>query len=206
MLYYKTIESGTLQLLKELQSNPALQDMRLVGGTGLALQLGHRKSIDLDLFGLINEPSEDLRDSLMAGHSFQIIKESANIHIYLIDGVKVDLVNYSYQWIDSPLQDNGITIASINDIAAMKITAIIGRGTKKDFIDLYFILKHLSLTEILRLYMQKYPEGSVFLAIKSLSFFEDAEADPMPLMYEDVSWDQIKESILQTIEEYCRHQ
>lgn len=206
MLHYKTIESGTLQLLKELQSNPVLQDMRLVGGTGLALQLGHRKSIDLDLFGLINVPSEDLRESLMTGHSFQVIKESANIHIYLIDGVKVDLVNYSYQWIDSPLQDNGITIASINDIAAMKITAIIGRGTKKDFIDLYYILKHLSLSEILDLYMQKYPEGSVFMAIKSLSFFEDAEADPMPLMYEDVSWDQIKESILQTIEEYCRHQ
>lgn len=206
MLHYKTIESGTLQLLKELQSNPVLQGMRLVGGTGLALQLGHRKSIDLDLFGLINVPSEDLRESLMAGHSFQIIKESTNIHIYLIDGVKVDLVNYSYQWLDKSLQDNGITIASINDIAAMKITAIIGRGTKKDFIDLYFILKHLSLSEILNLYMQKYPEGSVFMAIKSLSFFDDAEADPMPLMYEDVSWNQIKDSILQTMEEYCHHQ
>ena len=135
-----------------------------------------------------------------------IIKESTNIHIYLIDGVKVDLVNYSYQWLDRPLHDNGITIASINDIAAMKVTAIIGRGTKKDFIDLYFILKHLSLSEILNLYIKKYPEGSVFMAIKSLSFFEDAEADPMPLMYEDVSWNQIKDSILQTIEEYCHLQ
>lgn len=195
MLQYKTIEPGTLQLLKDLQSIPLLQATRLVGGTALALQLGHRKSVDLDLFGTVQLTSEEIRDVLSENHSITIVKESKNINIYLIDGIKVDIVNYRYPWIDASVQDDGCTLAGIKDIAAMKIAAIIGRGTKKDFIDLYFLLKHFSLQEILLLYMQKYPDGSTFIAMKSLVYFEDAEADPMPVMYEDVSWAAVKVGI-----------
>lgn len=195
MLQYKTIEPGTLQLLKDLHSIPLLQATRLVGGTALALQLGHRKSVDLDLFGTVQLTSEEIRDVLSENHSITIVKESKNINIYLIDGIKVDIVNYRYPWIDASVQDDGCTLAGIKDIAAMKIAAIIGRGTKKDFIDLYFLLKHFSLQEILLLYMQKYPDGSTFIAMKSLVYFEDAEADPMPVMYEDVSWAAVKAGI-----------
>ena len=78
----------------------------------------------------------------------------------------------------------------------MKISAIINRGTKKDFIDLHFLLKEMTLDQILNLYYQKYPDGSRFIAIKSLTYFEDAESDPMPYMFNDVTWDDIKESII----------
>lgn len=199
MLQYQTIYPATLQLLKDLQSLELLKECRLVGGTALALQLGHRRSVDLDFFGTIPETSDEIQDILREHHKVSIVKESKNIHIYLIDGVKVDLVNYKYDWIDTPIEENGIRLAGVKDIAAMKVAAIIGRGTKKDFIDLYFLLKQFSLKEILELYLQKYPDGSLFIALKSLSYFEDADADPMPVMFEDIEWTDVKSFIRETI-------
>ena len=200
MLQYKTIEPGTLQLLKSLQALPLLQGLRLVGGTALALQLGHRKSVDLDLFGDFSEEGIEIRDTLEEQFSVSVIKESKNIKIYQVDGIKVDLVNYSrYPWIDNPIEEDGITLAGIKDIAAMKVAAIIGRGTKKDFIDMNRLLQIYSLKEILDMYMQKYPDGSLFIAMKSLSYFEDAESDPMPFMFDEIDWGVVKASIREAI-------
>ena len=199
MLQYQTIEPGTLQLLKQLQDLPILKESRLVGGTALALQLGHRKSVDLDLFGTIDAVSEELREYLSDAHLITVLKESRNINIYLVDGVKVDIVNYKYGWIDQPKIEESITLAGIKDIAAMKIAAVVGRGTKKDFIDIYFLLRQYSLQEILQLYMQKYPDGSLFIAMKSLTYFEDAEPEPMPVMFENVNWEDVKVRIRQEV-------
>ena len=195
MLFYETIDPGTLQLLKQLQANPLFQGERLVGGTALALQLGHRRSVDLDLFGNAPIDSAIIRDVLSDDHRLSIIKESRNIDIYLVDGVKVDFVHYRYGWIDEAVQEDGIILAGIKDIAAMKIAAIVGRGTKKDFIDLFFLLRRFTLKEILDLYMQKFPDGSLFIAMKSLSYFEDAEPDPMPRMFEPVNWADVKDTV-----------
>ena len=199
MFQYQTIEPGTLQLLKQLQELPLLKASRLVGGTALALQLGHRKSVDLDLFGAIDAGSEELLDALSDAHSLTVVKESRNINIYLIDGIKVDIVNYKYEWIDKPVEEEAIILAGIKDIAAMKIAAVVGRGTKKDFIDLYFLLRQYSLKEILQLYLQKYPDGSLFIAMKSLTYFEDAETEPMPFMFENVNWEDVKARIRQEV-------
>ena len=199
MFQYQTIEPGTLQLLKQLQELPLLKGSRLVGGTALALQLGHRKSVDLDLFGGIDASSEEIREALSMSHSITVVKESRNINIYLIDGIKVDFVNYKYAWIDKAVEEDTIILAGIKDIAAMKIAAVVGRGTKKDFIDLYFLLRQYSLQEILQLYLQKYPDGSLFIALKSLSYFEDAEPDPMPVMFEKVNWEDVKARIKQAV-------
>ena len=202
MLQYQTIDPATLQLLRDLQSLELLKGCRLVGGTALALQLGHRKSVDLDLFGTFQETSDEILDVLQENHSVTIVKESKNIHIYVIDGVKVDIVNYQYGWIDSPIVEGDIYLAGIKDIAAMKVAAIIGRGTKKDFIDLYFLLKQYSLKDILVFYLQKYPDGSSFIALKSMSYFEDAETDPKPFMFEDVDWDTIKATIREALRQF----
>ena len=163
------------------------------------MQLGHRKSVDLDLFGGIDASSEEIREALSMSHSITVVKESRNINIYLIDGIKVDFVNYKYAWIDKAVEEDTIILAGIKDIAAMKIAAVVGRGTKKDFIDLYFLLRQYSLQEILQLYLQKYPDGSLFIALKSLSFFEDAEPDPMPVMFEKVKWEDVKARIKQAV-------
>ncbi|RHI07230.1 hypothetical protein DW182_13610 [Bacteroides sp. AM16-24] len=199
MLCLSTIEPSTLELLKKLQQLPELRDTRLVGGTALALQLGHRKSIDLDFFGTINCDTQELVDAIKSVATLTILKESPHIHIYLIDGIKVDIVNYKYPWLDEVVLKQGIRMASFKDIAAMKITAVVGRGTKKDFIDIAFLLCHFSLDEILSFYSLKYNDGSIFMAMKSLAYFDDAENEPMPDMFVNQSWEQIKEYILSKI-------
>ena len=199
MLHLETIEPKTLELLRRLQSLSIFEHSRLVGGTALALQLGHRKSIDLDMFGSIEATSGEIQDACRNAGELEISKTSKNINIYWLDGIKVDCVNYPYEWLEECKILDGLRLASVNDIAAMKISAIINRGTKKDFIDLHFLLKEMSLNQILDLYDKKYPDGSRFIAIKSLTYFEDAESDPMPYMFNDVTWDDVKGSIISEI-------
>jgi hypothetical protein len=202
MLHYETISPSTLGLLTSIQSIPFLHDTCLVGGTALALQMGHRKSIDLDIFGSVSASSAEIRQSLSAKHDVQVLKESENIDIYLVDGVKVDFVNYSYGLVRPVVVQDNLRLASIEDIAAIKISAVIGRGTKKDFVDLFFLLKRYSLKEILELYSAKYPDGTLFIALKSLTYFEDAESDPMPEMLESVNWAEIKETVSFAVRSY----
>lgn len=199
MLHLETIEPKTLELLRRLQSLPIFEHSRLVGGTALALQLGHRKSIDLDMFGIIDSSPEEILEACKEAGELEISKTSRNINIYWVDGIKVDCVNYPYEWLDESRVLDGIRLASVNDIAAMKISAIINRGTKKDFIDLHFLLKEMSLNKVLDLYDQKYPDGSRFIAIKSLTYFEDAESDPMPYMLSDITWEEVKVSIIDEV-------
>jgi len=135
MLHGETVLARTLDLLKELQSVPELADLRLVGGTALALQLGHRTSVDLDLFGRF-DPSKSFREMLMArGHVVEGA-ENGEVQSLTVDGVKVDLVNYPYAWISSPIESEGVTLAGLDDIVAMKLSAVANRGKKKDFIDI----------------------------------------------------------------------
>lgn len=199
MLSYKTVEPHTLELLKKLSERDFLSEARLVGGTALALQYGHRMSVDLDFFGNINKDTFNLKEELKYIGTLSVLKESQNINVYLLDGIKVDFINYSYQWIDKAIKDGVITLASPKDIAAMKVNAIEGRGSKKDFIDLYFLLQHFSLQDILGFYKKKYPEYSIFRALMSMTYFEDAENQIMPKMFVDVTWKEIKDFLKQTI-------
>ena len=153
----------------------------------------------LDLFGTIEADSLEIRETLEESHTVSVVKESKNIHIYLVDGVKVDFVNYRYSWIDEAVIDSDITLASVKDIAAMKIAAVIGRGTKKDFIDIDILLRSFTLQELLELYLQKYPDGTLFIAMKSLTYFEDAESDPMPFMFEETDWEDVKTRIREAV-------
>lgn len=134
--------------------------------------------------------------------SLSVIKESPNINIYTVDGVKIDFVNYTYAWIDKPVYENDIRLASMRDIAAMKINAIEGRGTKKDFIDIYFLLQHFSLKQILDFYSRKYPDNSIFRALISLTYFEDAELQNSPEMCIPVVWEVMKEAIRKEVKLY----
>jgi hypothetical protein len=200
MLYFKTIDTGTLELLKKLQSLPFLKDTRLVGGTGLALQLGHRKSVDLEFFGVISSDEYEVSKQLSSTGKTRLLQKTENIKIWTIDGIKVEIVNYHYEWLDAAVIETGIVLADIKDIAAMKLGAITGRGTKKDFIDLYFLLNKYSLRELLDFYRMKYPEGAEFLVLKSLSWFDDAENDEEPLMLKSVSWEVVKSTIRKALE------
>lgn len=195
MLHYETINTQTLELLKQLQSIPEFSELRLVGGTSLALQAGHRKSVDIDLFGLLTADNITISKRLNNLGDYTILKQTENIHIFLINTIKVDIVNYPYKWIENPVVQDHIILADKKDIAALKLAAITGRGSKKDFIDIYFLLKEFSLHEMLKFYDKKYPDGSKFLVLKSLLYFNDAEMEVSPEMLTKVSWEEIKETI-----------
>lgn len=199
MLSYKTVEPHTLELLKRLTQEDLLSEARLVGGTSLALQYGHRMSVDLDFFGNIEEDNTTIQEMLSDIGTLSVLKESKHIKIYLINGIKVDFVHYKYAWISPAIEKDGLRLASPQDIAAMKINAIEGRGTKKDFIDMYFLLQHYSLEDILTFYAKKYPEHSQFRALMSLSYFEDAEEQLMPKMFSDIGWEEMKRFILDRV-------
>jgi len=204
MLHYKTIEPRTLGILKKIQQNTEFSQLKLVGGTALALQIGHRKSIDLYFFGIIETDNIILIRELEKIGKTTIIKNSRNIKIFIVNNVKVDFVNYHYKWLVKPRLEDGLLLASVEDIAAMKISAISGRGTKKDFIDLYFLLKYYTLKEILEFYIQKFPEGSIFLVLKSLGYFDDAEENEQPEMIIPTKWNVVKDFISQTLENYIK--
>ena len=204
MLYYKTIEPNTLGILKKIQQIEELSNVRLVGGTALALQIGHRKSIDIDLFGTINADNIAVSQELKKIGKLTVIQNTKNINIYLISNIKVDIVNYPYSWLENAKLEDNILLADIKDIAAMKISAITGRGTKKDFVDLYFLLKHYTLKEILNFYMQKYDDASMFMALRSLAYFDDANENEQPEMIIPANWDEVKKFIENTLENYIK--
>jgi hypothetical protein len=206
MLHYEAVDTKTLELLKDLLSLDLFSDLRLVGGTSLALQIGHRKSIDLDLFGNINADNLEINKALSRIGNITQLKDSKNIHIYLINGLKVDIVNYTYPWLQGLMQENAFRLAKSQDIAAMKLSAITGRGTKKDFIDLYFLLKEWTLTQMLQFYLNKFHDGSLFMVMKSLVYFEDAETDTMPDMLIPVNWKEVKKTIKAAHKDYAKKQ
>ena len=203
MLSIQTVYPNTLELLKSLASQPELAQTRLVGGTALALQYGHRQSIDLDFFGILPEDKEELVEMTKRVGNVLVTNRSKMILQTVINQIKVDFVDYSrYEWIDEPVMGDGFVLASDKDIAAMKVNAIIGRGTRKDFIDLYVLLQHYSLLEIMAFYKQKYPEFSEYRALLSMTYFEDAEMQDMPKMFIDTSWDTMKSTIIEAVKVY----
>ena len=205
MLSYRTIVPHILELLKKLCQEPYLMDCRLVGGTALALQYGHRTSVDLDFFGSFGNEEDKLFTVLQPYAEVRRVKDSSNIKIFFMDDVKVDFVNYSiYPWIDDAVVEDGLRLASPKDIAAMKINAIEGRGSKKDFIDIYSLLQHYSLDELLKFYSQKYPNYSIYRALMSLTYFADADPKDTPTLFMDATWDEMKTFIKQKVVEYER--
>ena len=194
MLHIETIEAGTLDLLKKVQSMPSASELRLVGGTALALHLGHRKSVDLDFFGSFN-PEFSFRSAfLAAGHSVDG-SENGTVQTLKVSGVKPDFVNYPYEWLQESACLDGLMLAGPKDIAAMKLSAVANRGRKKGFVDMAFLLGVFSLTDIFGFYMDKFKVSEFSFALRGLTYFDDAEADPMPEMLVPMKWPQAKREI-----------
>ena len=171
MLHYETIDAKTLELLKKILKVDLFKNLRLVGGTALALQIGHRKSIDLGFFGLLKTDEYAIRNELNQLGKVKLIQKTENISVFTIDGIKVDIVNYNYPWLADIVANDHLRLADKKDIAAMKLAAITGRGTRKDFIDLYFLLQVYSFSQILEFYKQKYHDGSVFFSFEKSVVF-----------------------------------
>lgn len=198
MLYTETVEPGTLGLLKRLMADIILESFVLVGGTALSLQLGHRKSIDLDLFSLIDFNSSEILSHLEEKNNNPVViqqfKQTLTVEI---EGIKLDFLHFRYPFTYNILNIDGIRMADIRDIACMKVDAIVGRGRKKDFYDLFYLLKRFSLEEIINWYQRMYNHSSLFHVYKSLTWFEDADMDAeLNTIDQNYSWEKVKSAIL----------
>ncbi len=197
MLRLESVEPSTLELLRSIQRQPEMADVRLVGGTALAMQFGHRISVDLDLFGewdrsvVLDEIFSRIGRVVRTGGA-----QDSKLQFFEVNGVKVDCVAYDrYPWLEEPISEEGVRIAGIADIAAMKVNAIVNRGTRKDFIDMAWILRIHSLDVVMDWFLKKYEGSNVALAVRSLVYFADAEVEPMPQMLQPFDWEEAKDEI-----------
>ena len=209
MLRYSAVDKRTLELLKSLMQQDFLADFNLVGGTALALQIGHRISVDLDLFTDKNfEPSE-IKIQLEQHYQLcDVIENKGGLNQYIVypdnsnNLIKVDIVKYSYKLLNPPIEIDGIRLLSKADIIPMKLAALANRGAKKDFYDIYFLLLEYTLEEMISLFEKKFSNYNKFYLIKSLTYFEDAETDIDPKCIKKRSWDEIKQFIQIKVKEY----
>lgn len=205
MLHYQTVAPATLDLLKKISSQPAFSDHRLVGGTSLALQYGHRLSIDLDFFSALPIDPEEIYFNVQSFGKVEIASRSKYINSFFINDVKVDFVSLPYSWIDDAIVEDSIRLASIKDIAAMKLSAITNRGSKKDFIDLALLMDEIGLPQMMACYHAKYPDGMEMMVLRSLVYFEDADVEPDPVMLIPYNWMHIKGRILDETKKYLKN-
>ncbi|AMR33866.1 hypothetical protein A0256_21690 [Mucilaginibacter sp. PAMC 26640] len=184
-----------------------LKEFRLVGGTALSLLLGHRTSIDLDLFSdvpfnrdlIIERLNEDYSSFQFEGTT------SSRLFFTFINGVKVDFANtfekfaYDYKVID------GIRIASTEEIIGLKLNAIAGRGAKKVFWDVHELLNQFSFEQMFSYYHKRYPNNSLAMVVKSLSYFVNADSEPDPDSFHNLDWGTIKKDLIEKLNTYIQN-
>jgi hypothetical protein len=188
------VKPATFKLIQQLQALPELKEFYLVGGTALALQLGHRNSIDIDLFTKNDFTPESLLKLLENGFSIEPSFTTKNTLLSIINNIKVDFICHPYPLVLPPITEEGITFLSLQDIAAMKLNAISNSGKRlKDFIDVYFLLEHFSLHEMIEFYTVKYPRFNPLIPLKAINYFDeiDSAIDP-PKMKKKLPLSKIK--------------
>lgn len=193
-MFGESLPEGTHRSLALLAEAGLTEGFYLAGGTAVALYFGHRISVDLDFFGPDHFDAAQLAAQLSDLGRFQLDRFAPDTLLGEFEGVKISFFRYRYPLIEEPVLALGIKFASLQDIAAMKLDAIARRGTRRDFIDLYFIAQSgLTVAEAMACYRRKYAGLNVNLVhlAKSLAYFADAEADPMPKMLTTVSWEKV---------------
>jgi hypothetical protein len=201
MLHEETVEASTLALIRRLMADENLADFYLVGGTALSLKLGHRISIDIDLFIGRDFDSSALNEHLKKAYGLTDEKQVKNGVFGFIDDVKVDFISHQYPLIKPVELTSGIRMLSLEDIGAMKLSAIVQNGSRiKDFIDVYSLLEKLPLGVLVKAYADKYPQASPQIAKTSLLYHKDIDFSvPIKLLDRKFDWDETSMRLSQAV-------
>jgi len=194
-MFEETLVEGAGDNLALLGKSGLLSGSYLAGGTALALQLGHRISVDFDFFTPVSFNPGQISRKLSQLGNFEEEQADKGTVLGIFNGIKFSLFLYEQPIIYPLIKYRGINLAAIKEIAAMKVDAVSSRGVKRDFIDLYFICQSgLSLNDLLALYEEKFRKlSSNRIHIqKSLVYFDDAEEDEMPRMIKEITWEKVK--------------
>jgi len=178
-----------------------VQNFYLAGGTALAIQLGHRESIDLDFFSREKFSAQKLKYELSKIGKLAVDYEDEDTLNGTLDDVKVSFFYYGYAQSFDLVKYENIFLADERDIAAMKIDTISARGSKKDFVDIYFLMQRHSLSQLIGFFEEKYKNirYNKLHILKSLIYFADANDNPDPLMLMDFDWEKIKTFLEQEV-------
>lgn len=202
MLYKETIDIKTLRLLVELQKEPMLQSFNLVGGTALALHLGHRKSVDLDFFTSESFDLNEIRSLLIEKYDFKVFYARSQTLKGFINGIKIDFIRFNYPHLFPCDVIEDIRIESIPDIIAMKLLSITDNGSRmKDFVDIAYLSSYYSLDEMLEFYVRKIPNTNKVMPLKALTYFNDIDFnESVVMMNSDYDWEKIAERLTKMTE------
>jgi hypothetical protein len=209
MLHQETIETPTLELIKSLQSKEYLSGFFLVGDTALALHLGHRKSINIDLFSNFDFDAAGLIEKLHLDYSYQLFYTASNTLKGSINDIKVDILAHRYMYIQKPTSFSDIHMLSEPDIVAMKLNAIATSGQRsKDFIDIFYLLDKYDIGNMLTFYKTKYNQQNETFLLKSLIYFDEVDLSDWPVLVKnpDLKWIAVKKRLETTVLQYIKKQ
>lgn len=198
MLKKRTVKKTTFELLKKIMEDVFFSDYFLVGGTAAALQLGHRISIDLDLFTKNDINLDDTQNYLKENYNFEKLFHSKNTIKGNINNVFVDFIKYDYPFIKPLVEEDNVRLLSLEDITCMKLSAITDNGSRlKDFVDIAYLSTKFSLNQMLYFYKEKYKEDNLLTPIKALLYQEDIDFnnEPVQLFNAKFSWEKISKRI-----------
>jgi hypothetical protein len=203
MLHEETVEAGTMALIRKLSADDRLRDFVLVGGTALSLQLGHRKSIDIDLFA-----ARPFDPKSIAGHIESVFKGKdiavvGNTLFSYINGIKTDMLAHGYEWIRPVQETDGVRMASLEDIAAMKLHAIVNSGKRlKDYVDIHYLLELRNLNELTATYTAKYPDSNPASARNALLYHAEIDFKvELGLLNREFKWEEVKARLKEAVVE-----
>lgn len=204
-MHEDTLTKNTKHVLESLSQAGLTKDFYLAGGSALALYYGHRFSVDLDWFAESFSYTSVFREKLSKLGKLSVESEGEKTFNGALNGVKISFFEYPYPLISSKTQyKDNIYLASRPDIAVMKLEAVARRGTYKDFVDIYFLLKEYNLDQLLDFLRKKFTgvEYNETHLLKSLTYFEDAKKSEFPEMIKPVNWEDIKKFLLSAVEQY----
>lgn len=206
MLHKETVTKDTLDLIRKFMRDEELAQFQLVGGTALALRIGHRLSIDIDLFTDKPFRAWKLLKHLEKKHEVELNQIDNNMILCMINNIKVDMIAHQYPNVRPTQNINGIRMASMEDIAAMKINAIDNSGSRiKDFYDIYYLLREFKLEGILKAYTAKYDNVDESRAIRALLYHQDIDLTAkIQLLDTKLKWKEVVKSLTATVEAYDR--
>lgn len=197
-MFYNILDQERIDILPKLSF---LKDrFYLAGGTGLALQLGHRDSVDFDFFTKESFNTFELYKELFAvfgqENISKTLEEKNTLYVVLNGSVKLSFFSYPYLLLEPLIKEEFLNIAGIVDIGCMKLSAVVGRAMEKDYIDLYFILKQIPLNTLLLKAQEKMPDLDYNLILKSLVYFEDVYKENIIFKNNlEVSFDEVRKNL-----------
>src|SRR3989344_6726861 len=192
MIDTSILPKKTSAIFELLARTDFIRTFYLSGGTGLALQLKHRESEDLDFFSQNEFNPESLQTQIVKlGKLTNVTLDRGTLNCSL-KGFKLQFLLCPYKLLEKPLTYQKLSVSSLIDVACTKLITISDRGHKKDFVDLYFLLQHITLTHLFDALTKKYININYNEAhiLKSLFYFEEADEQPMPRMLIPVRWSE----------------